>query len=144
MSWSYRITTLYLGFVALIVTLVTISSRQKIDLESKDYYQQELKYQDKLQAIYNASGLNWKMEHSIDNKNVTISIPSDQITALSGEIYFFCPANSDNDLKIKMNFDKTGKQVISKTKLKPGAYKLKLSWSTNGKDYFAEKVIKIK
>lgn len=144
MSWSYRITALYLGFVALIVTLVTIASKQKIELESKDYYLQELKYQDKLDAIANAGKLSWNMDHSVDAKNVTLTIPSEYANSVSGEVYFFCPSNSDNDLKVKMNFDKDGKQVISKTKLKSGAYKLKLSWSALGKNYFKEEVITIK
>jgi hypothetical protein len=43
-----------------------------------------------------------------------------------------------------MKFDKDGKQIISKTKLKTGAYKLKLSWSVNNKDFFKEEVITIK
>lgn len=144
MSWSYRITALYLGFVALIITLVTIASKQKIELESKDYYFQELKYQDKLDAIANTGKLSWNMDHSVDAENVTLTIPSEYANSVSGEVYFFCPSNSDNDLKVKMNFDKDGKQVISKTKLKVGAYKLKLSWSALKKNYFKEEVITIK
>lgn len=144
MSWSYRITILYLGFVAIIVTLVTIASRQKIELESKDYYLQELKYQDKMMAIENAGKLSWSIDHAVDVETVTFTIPAEHVTTVSGEIYFFCPSNSDNDVKIKMNFDIDGKQIISKTKLKTGAYKLKLSWSVKGKDYFKEEVITIK
>jgi hypothetical protein len=144
MSWSYRITALYLGFVALIITLVTIASKQKIELESKDYYLQELKYQDKLEAIENTGKLSWSIDHSVDAENVILTIPSENANSMSGEIYFFCPSNSDNDVKVKMNFDKDGKQIISKSKLKAGAYKLKLSWSVKGKDYFTEEVITIK
>ncbi len=144
MSWSYRITILYLGFVAIIVTLVTIASRQKIELESKDYYLQELKYQDKIEAIENTGKLTWNMQHSVDAENITLMIPSEYVSSVVGEIYFFCPANSDNDLTVKMNFDKEGKQIISKSKLKAGAYKLKLSWSASGKNYFKEEVITIK
>lgn len=144
MSWSYRITILYLGFVAIIVTLVTIASRQKIELESKDYYLQELRYQDKMQAIENAGALSWNIEHSLDGENITLTIPAEHASGVSGEIYFFCPSNSDNDLKVKMSFDKGGNQIISKTKLKAGAYKLKLSWLVSGKEYFKEDVITIK
>ena len=144
MSWSYRITALYLGFVGLIVTLVTIASRQKIELESKDYYQQELRYQDKLQAIENANLLGWDIGHSIEGQEINLTLPAEQVAKVSGEIYFFCPANSDNDLKVKMNFDSSGKQSIAKSKLKPGAYKLRLSWDHFEKSYFKETVITIK
>jgi nitrogen fixation protein FixH len=141
MSWSYRITVLYLGFVGIIVTLVTIASRQKIELESKDYYQQELRYENKLQAIENTNQLNWKIEHAVNAESITLTIPASEVKSLSGEVYFFCPADSDNDLKLKMNFCKDGKQIIPRSQLKKGAYKLKLSWSASGKDYFREEVI---
>ncbi|MBK6834853.1 MAG: FixH family protein [Bacteroidetes bacterium] len=57
MSWGVRITALYLACVALIVTLVFVSANQDIELESKDYYAQELKYQ-KNDALNNSNDLN--------------------------------------------------------------------------------------
>jgi hypothetical protein len=145
MSWSYRITALYLGFVGIIVTLVVIANRENIELESKDYYQQELKYQDKLDAIKNANGLSKTIEHTVSDDRIILFIPFDLISKdLTGEIYFYCPANSENDLKVKMNFDDKGQQVINRSKLKPGAYKMRLSWTSSGKNYFKEEVISIK
>jgi len=51
MSWGKKITILYIGFVLLIVSMVTISASHKIELVSKDYYAQELDYQQKINAI---------------------------------------------------------------------------------------------
>ena len=45
-SWGYIITAGYLVFVTGIVFLVYKASSQKFDLVTKDYYEQELKYQD--------------------------------------------------------------------------------------------------
>ena len=142
MSWSYRITVLYLGFVGIIVTLVVIASRQKIELESKDYYLQELKYQDKLDAIKNTNELTASITHVVNDNVIELNLPAEQ-KIVTGEIYFFCPSNSDNDVKIKMNFE-NGQQQIQKSLLKPGAYKMRLSWSAQNKNYFKEEVITIK
>lgn len=144
MSWSYRITALYLGFVGIIVTLVVISSRQKIELEAKDYYLQELRYQEKLDAIKNTNELKTSLTHRVDKNEIVLTMPLEQvITDLKGEIYFFCPATSENDVKIKMQFDHNGQQIVKKSLLKPGAYKMRMSWSAQNKKYFKEEVINI-
>ena len=145
MSWSIRITALYLGFVALIVTLVIISSNNKEELVSKDYYAQELRFQEKIDATNNANSLVNGISHSIDENNVIITLPTENMSSdLKGEVYFFCPSNSANDKTIPMAFDNNGKMFIQKNTLKQGAYKMKLSWSGNGKNYFKESVISIK
>ena len=51
MNFKYFIISLYLAFVALIVTMVFKSCGQNIDLESKDYYAEELHYQTKIDAL---------------------------------------------------------------------------------------------
>jgi len=41
MNWGLKITLLYVGFVAMILTLVFKASGEKVDLVTKDYYAQE-------------------------------------------------------------------------------------------------------
>ncbi len=55
MGWSKKITFAYVGFVALIVTMVVVSMRQKVDLVSKDYYAKELNYQSDINKMSNAN-----------------------------------------------------------------------------------------
>ena len=57
MSWGYKILGVYLVFVTGIVFLVIKSSNQKVDLVTKDYYEQELMYQDKINETARASKL---------------------------------------------------------------------------------------
>ena len=144
-SWGYRITILYVGFMGIILTLVTICMRQTVELESKDYYAQELKYQDRIDATNNANALAGSIEHEISNKQIILSIPVNQLSKdFSGEVYFFCPSDGLKDIKVKMQFDASGKQVINNTGLQKGAYKMKLSWKSNGKNFYKEEIISIK
>ena len=145
MSWGIRITALYVGFVALILTLVTISNNNKEELVSKDYYIQELQYQNRIDAMNNVSSLSGKGQHSVENDLITIVLPSEfKGKEVQGEVFFFCPASSANDVKIVLKTDTEGKQIISKNSLKKGAYKMNLSWSCDGKNYFQEEYITIK
>ena len=142
LSWSYRIVILYTGFVAIIVTLVTICMRQTVELESKDYYAQELKYQERIDATKNANALPNSIAHEVNGKQVILSIATELLTKdFSGEVYFFCPSDGLRDVKVKMQFDATGKQVLDVAAMQKGAYKMKLSWSSNGKAYYKEDVI---
>ena len=50
MNWGHRIIILYVGFVLLIGTMVYLSSRENVDLVSSDYYDQEIKFQSKMEA----------------------------------------------------------------------------------------------
>lgn len=143
MNFGVKITILYLSFVALILTLVFLSYGQKVELVSKDYYAQELKYQDKIDAINNTNALSSSIDHKIDASSILLSInPELNKAGLSGSINFFRPSDSSKDVKIKMNFV-NDQQVISKSTLEHGTYKMQLSWTSNGKNYYKEEVIYI-
>jgi nitrogen fixation protein FixH len=143
MNFGVKITILYLSFVALILTLVFLSYGQKVELVSKDYYAQELKYQDKIDAINNTNALASSIDHKVEASSIILNInPELNSSGLSGSINFFRPSDSSKDVKIKMNFV-NDQQVISKSALEHGTYKMQLSWTNNGKNYYKEEVIYI-
>ena len=57
MNWGTKITLVYVGFVMLIVSLVFISATNKSELVAADYYEQELKFQDRIDAVKNEQEL---------------------------------------------------------------------------------------
>ena len=71
-GWGTKITLLYLAFVVLIVTLVTKSMHQTFDLVSGDYYNQELKYQDVIDASKNQAGLSAPVRLYQEDKQLLI------------------------------------------------------------------------
>ena len=141
MNFGGRIVVLYLSFVALIVALVVMSYGQKVDLVSDDYYAQEMKFQDKIDAINNEKGLVGSIHHSINGNEITIAADSSLLSAdFEGTIHFFRPSDSRKDIHLKMNFV-NNTQAIDSKQLVHGAYKLQLSWTSNQKKYFKEEVI---
>lgn len=141
MNFGKKIAVLYLSFVALILTLVFMSYGQKIELVSKDYYAQELKYQDKLDAINNNNALSNSIDHSVENGTIFLKINPEIVGSdFSGTVNFFRPSDSTKDVQLKMNFE-NNQQIISTRILLHGTYKMQLSWKCNGKNYFKENVI---
>lgn len=144
MSWGKKITILYLSFVALIVTLVVLCFGQKIELESKDYYSQELKFQDRIEAISNEKNLASTFSHEVNSNALILKADSSLFgKGFEGSINFFRPSDSSKDVKLKMNFN-NNQQIIPTNKLIHGVYKMQLSWVSNGISYFKEDVIFIK
>jgi hypothetical protein len=142
MSWSTRITLLYVGFVAMILSLVIICAGEKVELESKDYYARELKFQGQIEATENAILLEVPISHTVSGREVTINIPKSLLTGnLKAEVLFFRPSDSSLDKNIQLSPDDEGNCTIDASRFSKGVYKMKISVNSNGKNYYEEEVI---
>lgn len=141
MNFGGKIVILYLSFVALILTLVFNCYSMDVDLVSKDYYAQEINFQQKINATNNEKDLKSSITHVVNGKSIILSIDSALLSNdFSGTVTFFRPSDSKKDVSFKMNFI-NNEQVIDAKDLIHGAYKLQLSWTSNQKNYFKEEVI---
>jgi len=139
MNWGKKIVILYLSFVALIATLVVISMNQEIELESKDYYAQELKYQEKIDALNNTNTLNSELSYERIQNSLVINFPQEQKEKITyGEILFFCTSDSEKDKKIALSINENNSQSVSLNQLQKAKYTVKISWKCNTKNYFKE------
>lgn len=143
MSWGARIAILYLGFVALIAILVTNSMRQDFDLVSPDYYQKELKYQDVIDASKNQAALSAPVQIQATEAVVSLQFPAefkDKIVA--GTVQFYSPVNAALDKSFDISM--AGNSMnIERTLLHSAAYKVKINWQCEGKDYYQESEINL-
>ena len=144
LSWGKRIAMLYIGFVALIVVMITMSMRQKVELVSDDYYDRELAFQEKIDEMNNANALPEKIIHSITDNSFLIVFPSQfKTNVVEGEILFFRPSDASKDFKSAIQLDGDAKQLIDRKNLSKGMYKMQIYWKANGTAYFVEETIVI-
>ena len=144
MSWSYRITILYVGFVVLIISMVVLAMRQNVDLVAKDYYDQELKYQNKIDVINRTLELSESLSWEVKQGELSLKFPSQfKGQHIEGSIYFFRPSNAVLDQTIVIVTDTSGIQSISTKELMKGAYKMQVSWSVNNNTYYNEGIIQV-
>jgi len=143
-SWGTKIAMLYISFVLLIIFMVVLSMNQKIELVSKDYYAQELVYQNKIDEMNNANALSESVESTITLEGLTLTFPKNfKSSKVNGTVLFFRPSDASKDYKTTVVLNDNLQQNISKNNLSSGMYKMQLSWSANDKNYFIEKVIVI-
>ncbi|NJL13400.1 MAG: hypothetical protein HC913_10615 [Microscillaceae bacterium] len=91
MNWGYRVTILYLSFVAFMLTMVYMSFQYEVNLVAKDYYKQEMAYQKEIDKMKNVQALEGKvgLEYQKEGQMLRLSLPGG---ASDGEILFFGPA----------------------------------------------------
>lgn len=141
MSWGIKITVLYLGFVAIILTLVIICFGHKTELEYTDYYTKELKFQGQIDATNNANKLKMPIDYIIHNRSVQLIFPKEIISDdLRGTIHFMRPCDASLDKMIKINPGSDAMQTIDPGFLK-GVYKMQISIESQNKNYFKEAIL---
>lgn len=139
MDWGKGILLTIIAFVALIMTLVVISVRMDgIELVTENYYQAEINYQDRIDQESSALRLDRTVitYHLID-KNLVLDLPS----GTNGKLQFFRPSDATLDREIAVNVLDSNHTSVSLADLKPGYWKVQLSWTEAGKNYYEEKKI---
>ena len=138
MNWGKRIAILYLGFVAVIITLVVSSMHQDFDLVAKDYYAQEIAYQNTIDAGKNQSLLSAAVTVDISGSELVVTFPREfNNKLLKADLHFYSPVKEAFDKKLSLN-TATGRLSIARTALLKTNYRLRLSWECEGHKYFQE------
>ena len=144
MSWGVKIAILYTGFIGLVVFMVIMSVRQKIDLVSEDYYTKELAYQSKIDEMKNADELTASISHSFTDTDLELQFqPEFKSKTLTGQILFFRPSDSSRDFEIPVSINADGQQKVALNKLSKGMYKMQISWKADNTPYYSEETIVI-
>ncbi len=144
MSWGYRIMIVYIVFIAMILGMVFVASKQTNEMQDENYYSKELVYQSVIDGKNNLNALADSVTLSNQPGSVKIKLPlaaSANIT--EGSVYFLCPSDEKKDFKDNLNVDANGKPSISRDKLKDGFYTIQISWKSNGKAYYSEQKFKV-
>jgi nitrogen fixation protein FixH len=142
MSWGTKIAFLYLSFATMIGVMVYKSVTQSVDLVAPNYYEQELKYQDKIDGINNLKAQSNAIFIDQKEANVTFSFSKEMGTP-KGRILFFKPDNASSDFETEIKTDNEGVQTIETKDLTKGTYLVKIDWKIGDKKFFKEERISI-
>lgn len=143
MNWGTRIVILYVGFVALIMTLVGMSMSQQVDLVADDYYQQELKYQQRIDDMKNTNELSHRVTSSSEGENFSLIFPEEfSNKKIEGNLHFYCEYDGNKDVKTPFTSEGNTFSMNAKN-ISNGRYMLKLEWNTDGETYYQELPVSI-
>jgi len=143
MNWGWKIAIVYTVFAIMTVGFVIYGSMQKVSLVEEDYYEKEIKFQQQIDKIKNAVASPDAVEINYDIAHYLLSIQYSGSDLLKGEIHLFRPSDANEDMLIPLNLDEKGHQKINATTLLKGLWVVKVSWESDGEDYFKSQQITI-
>lgn len=119
--------------------MVYKASSEKFDLVTKDYYDQELKYQEVIDQSANTAKLSAPLKVEKVNGELKIGFPSEMKDKKKTiDFYLYYPADAKRDFRRSFELSENELAQALPTGMK-GMYELKLSWEVDGVKYYFEK-----
>ena len=140
-AWPIALIIFFALFIAFCIGLVVWSTHQREDLVSEKYYDDEIKYQQRIDATKRTTdeGLVPKASFASDAKQIELRFPAPAaMKDAKGTVTLYCPSAAELDKVAALHPDQQGLQQIAATSLRPGLWRVKTEWNTSGKTYYAE------
>jgi len=137
-NWGYGITGVYLVFVAGILYMVWRTTQEKVDLVTTDYYAQELKFQDKIDASKRTAALSTPLQYQMQGQTLTIRFPKEfEGKAISGDVLVYYLADSRKDVTVPVKTTDNTMQIALDVK-NTGMHILQVNWKDGQTAYYFE------
>lgn len=144
MNWGHKITIVIVAFIIIMLSMVYVAMRQTNEMEDANYYDKELKYQNKIDAANNLSASGTDSILSQNSKAVMIQIPKKLIADFkNGTLEFLKSDDQKKDLNLSFKPDTAGIFSIEKSKFVQGFYKARISWDNGAEHYYKEETISV-
>ncbi len=142
--WPLGIIVTFVLFFAGTVGLVVMACSQKSDLVSPDYYEQEIKFQGRIDRVERtrSAATQAAVAYDAGGNCITISLPAAQAgQAVSGRIELYRPSAPALDRAVELKPDPKGLQHVDAAGLAPGLWKVRVSWTVEHQDYFLDQKV---
>ncbi len=137
-SWGHGVIVALATFILFILGMVFYftSTMKNSELVSDNYYEEELQYQNVIDAKNRADQLTQKPSVKLLDSGIQILFPEND-QHQNSKFNFFLFRTDDKNLDIKKDFvlDANNQYIIPKNILRKGSYTLKLKWKNNKLDY---------
>lgn len=139
-SWGTGLLLVFVAFGGMMSYMTYRCMKTPVDLVAKEYYKDELDYQQVIDARQKADALSGRVELRQSGNAITVVLPDEmKNTAVKGSIQFYCASDASRDRNIALSPDADGGQHIATGLVQPGRYTVRVQWESGGVRYFEEK-----
>jgi hypothetical protein len=144
MNWGQKLMLVFAVFAVGMGYLVYRCTQVNTELVTKDYYKDELRYQDVIDGTKKANTLSERVQLQQQGEMITVQLPGEMKNEIiSGNIWFYCAADSKKDRRIPIEANSEAVQRINRKIFLPGRYTVKFDWTSNNKHYYEEQSLTI-
>ena len=143
-NWGTGIVLAFIGFIGFIMYFVIIASTDKSanhHLVTDEYYQEELKYQEEINAMENAAELNAQFAIENTAAGIVITIPEEiRAQNAKGIVSLYRPSNKHLDFNLDISLSNSH-LLIPDERLLGGRWDIKIRWQHLQKNYLVKESI---
>lgn len=140
--WPIFITAYFvLGFAGC-GFFIAFCNRHPPDLVASDYYEKEVRYQSQMENMHRAESASVRFD--ADRQLIQISLSREPLRSpATGSVQLYRPSATGLDRQLKLETNPEGEQAIDARDLAPGLWKVRVSWTTDQRDYFIDRKIDV-
>lgn len=137
MNWFHYIIITLIAFVGMLTYFAVRSVNTPLDLVTEKYYEEELKFQDKIDQKTNSTALEKTVAIETNGGMMQVLFPK-ELSQISGDIKLYFAADKSKDQSIAIQTNADNGQTVDISKLH-GAYTVQIHWNSSGVKYYTEK-----
>jgi hypothetical protein len=142
--WPWGIVVFFALFFAAMTAMVVIAATHRDHLVSETYYEQELKYQGRIDSAARTKSSGASVALNAAGGTLTVTLPPAQVAQkISGSIELYRPSAPDLDRQFPLVPSADGTQKLDVSQFAAGLWVVRVKWNAAGQDYFLEQKIKI-
>ena len=140
--WPYALIAFFTVLITVIASFVTWSLRQDMELVGADYYDQEMRFQQRIDSTKRAQAFGGQVAIVHDAGRITVMLPADHAAKHpAGTLRLYRPSDAKLDREMKLAVDATGTQQLAVPGLRPGLWKARVSWIVGTEEFFRDETL---
>ena len=141
-NWGTGIVVTIIAFIAFIMYFVITMSTDNTyshDLVTDKYYQEELNYQQEIDAVINANNLKEKVTIEKNSKGLKINFPKYfNPKSIEGKVFLYRPSSKQLDFEIPISISKSY-LLVPEQRLVDGRWNMNIFWKHKNTNYLIKK-----
>ena len=145
--WPLGVLAAFVLFISGTVALVVMACSQRSDLVSTDYYEQELKFQHRIENTLHAKNLGdlASVRFNAGQQSIQLQLPAEHARQqASGRILLYRPSAAGLDRELRLGLNPEGAQSVDTANLLPGLWKVRVQWNVLGQEYFLDQSVVVR
>lgn len=142
--WPFGIIAAFGLFFIGMASVVVIAATHREHLVNANYYEQEIQFQDQINARTRARNAGATLSFSAANAQLAVQVPAKQLAQdLSGTVTFYRANTPELDHNAPLKPDHSGLQTFDLSKLATGPWRVRVAWAASSENYFMEEKITV-
>ena len=135
-SWPTVIVAFITAVFLAVVAFIFFTRGHQVELVTPDYYAQEIKYQDHIDAVRRAQQFPAGSVLQVRDGQAIIAIPN--FTGATGSLHLYRASDARLDQHLPLTLDAAGKQVVDLSTLAKGPWRFSLMWTVSNETFLVE------